>query len=279
MITIEPVDLLAEALWAKTADQAAEALACDESLLGAAVFADCMTPALQGHWSAVELVVGAWHFGVQQALMGFSTRVPDVVWVGSALQVKTLGGEATPRVLVILDAMVADVPSSALLNRFGLGRGMSLNLLQCVRSALPHGPGAFDVPAGFPDLPEGADVERFRRMCEVAVRKMRPPLSYVASQFGLTRQELASLFGVSRQAVDEWESRDRVPNRHAQKLADLVAVAELLDRKLKPGRLQLLVRQPSPAFDGATFLDMVRNNRTSDIRRQTEEALDWAATA
>jgi hypothetical protein len=273
------VDLLKEALWAKTAGEAAKALSGDADLLGASVFADCLGSALQGQWRAVEVVVGAWRGGIDQALVGLSSRVPDVVVKGAEIQLKSIGGVASPRGLAMLHSMVADVPTSPLLAEYGFGPGVSLTLLRWVRLALPHGPGVFEIPTGFPDLPPSADVTRFRRLCEVAVRKMQPPLTYVASQLGLNRQELASLFGVSRQAIDDWEARDRVPERHAQKLTDLVAVAELLDRKLKPGRLQLLVRRPSPAFGGMTFLEMVRQDRLEDVRRQTEEALDWAATA
>jgi transcriptional regulator with XRE-family HTH domain len=273
------VDVLKEALWAKTADEAADALSADTDLLGASVFADCLGPALMGQWRAVEMVVGTWRGAIDEALIGFSPKVSDVVIHGAEIQVKSIGGVASRSGLAMLHSLVADVPTSPLLEKYGFGPGVSLTLLRCVRSALPHGPGVFEIPTGFPDLPLGADVSRFRRLCEIAVRRMVPPLTYVANQFGLSRQELGSLFGVSRQAVDDWETRERVPERHAAKLADLVAVAELLDRKLKPGRLQLVVRRPSPAFGGRSFLDMAREGLLEDVRRQTEEALDWAGTA
>jgi hypothetical protein len=271
---------LSGVLWAETADEAAQSLEdLDEDVLGAATFGACLVPALQGQWNAVELLVGAWHGGVVDALRGFSPKVPDVVVDGNAVFVKSLSGARLASGVEILGALVTEIPTSPLLTRYGLGTGASVTLLNAVRAALPHGPGAFVLPAGYPDLPPGTDLARFRRLCDAASRRMRPPLTYIAEQFGLSRSELGALFGVSRQAVDEWETRGRVPERHAEKVADLVALSELLDRKLKPGRLQLIVRRPSPAFGGRTFMDMVREGKLHEVREQTEAALDWAATA
>jgi hypothetical protein len=270
---------LDKALWATTVEEAAGALEEDQDALGMSVFAACLVPALQGQWAAVELLVGTWNGGVTDVLAGYSHRVPDIVVDRGIFQLKTMSGKVQTIGVAALEARVVDVATSSLLAEYGMGRGTSLTLLHEVRSALPHGPGVFKIPVGYPDLPHGTDFARFRRLCEVALRRMQPPLDYISSQFGLNRQELGSLFGVSRQAVDEWDLRGRIPDRHAVTVSDLVSVAELLDRKLKPGRLQLLIRNPSPAFGGKTFLDMVREGNISELRQQTEQALDWAATA
>jgi DNA-binding XRE family transcriptional regulator len=52
--------------------------------------------------------------------------------------------------------------------------------------------------------------------------------------FELDRTELAKLFGVRRQAVEQWERRG-VPAERRAKLATTVAIGELLAQKLRPG--------------------------------------------
>ena len=94
--------------------------------------------------------------------------------------------------------------------------------------------------------------------------------------FGLNRPELASLL-VTRQAVDQWEAEGFT--KYLPLVADLVAIGELLDRKLKPGRLQMLVRQPSAAYGGLSFIEMIKVGRHKEIHEGLERAFDWSATA
>jgi hypothetical protein len=267
---------LDRALAATSVEEVAEVMEEDTSVT--AVFEQCLRPALYGHWPEVELLVGTWHDGVLDLLRSASIVMPDVTFEMDTALVKTLGGGFDHWVVEAMQARVVDVITSPWITRFGDGIGASVSMVDAVRSGLPHGLGALPRPPGFPGLPDGIDLVRFRRLCEVALRGMRPPLEYVAQVFGLNRPELASLFGVTRQAVDQWEDRG-IPAKYLPLVADLVAIGELLDRKLKPGRLQMLVRQPSAAYGGLSFMEMIKVGRHKEVREGLERAFDWSATA
>jgi transcriptional regulator with XRE-family HTH domain len=264
-----------KALAAESVEEVAEVMAEDSTT--SLLFEQCLRPALFGHWTEVRLLVGTWHDGVLELLHSAGTT-PDVTFEGEAPLVKTLGGEFDPRVVEAMHARVADIVTSPWISRFGDGLGASVTMVDVVRSGLPHGPGPLPRPPGFPGLPRGADLVRFRRLCDVALRGMQPPLEYLEQTFGLNRSELAALFGVSRQAVDQWEARG-IPAQKLPLMADLTAMAELLDRKLKPGRLPILVRQPSPAYDGRSFLEMIKLGRHRELRDGLERAFDWSTAA
>ncbi len=86
------------------------------------------------------------------------------------------------------------------------------------------------------------------------------------------------VFGVSRQAIDQWRSRG-VPAERRAKVADLLAVVDLLDRKLKPGRLPLVARRPAGAFGGRSLLELAAGDEQADLREKVERAFDWSTAA
>src|SRR5207244_5158323 len=66
-------------------------------------------------------------------------------------------------------------------------------------------------------------------------------LRRVAEIFQLDRPGVAEVFGVRRQAVDQWLQRG-VPAERQAKLAAVLSVAELLARKLRPGAVPGVAR-------------------------------------
>ena len=101
----------------------------------------------------------------------------------------------------------------------------------------------------------------------------------VKDLFGLSNSEVANLFGVKRQAVDQWEQSGEVPTARREKLANLLSVGELLERKLSPGRLPLVARRSAEAYGGITMLEMMAFDRDGELRDLTERAFDWSRTA
>jgi transcriptional regulator with XRE-family HTH domain len=97
--------------------------------------------------------------------------------------------------------------------------------------------------------------------------------------FDLTNTEFADLFGVTRQAIEQWERVGDVPAARRARLANLLSVGEILERKLQPGRLPLIARRPAAAYGGQTMLEMVRVGRDQELKEITERALDWSTTA
>ncbi len=104
------------------------------------------------------------------------------------------------------------------------------------------------------------------------------PLRRTMDAFGLSKTDLGALFGVSRQAVDRWR-RDGVPADRQEKLSALLALIDLLERRLKAGRLAGVARRPAPAYGGETMLDLIRQDRHGELLQTTRSSFDWHVSA
>jgi transcriptional regulator with XRE-family HTH domain len=104
------------------------------------------------------------------------------------------------------------------------------------------------------------------------------PLKRLMQAFDLSKTELAALFGVRRQAVDQWLERG-VPGDRQEKLGTLLAIADLLERKLKPGRLPGVARRPADAYDGKTMLELIAADGHRGLLDQVRASFDWASAA
>ncbi len=104
------------------------------------------------------------------------------------------------------------------------------------------------------------------------------PLRRLIEAFDLSKTELGSLFGVRRQAVDQWLDRG-VPADRQEKVQTLLAVVDLLDRKLKPGRLPGVARRPADAYGGKTMLELIEAGRHDELLRRVRESFDWSSAA
>lgn len=75
----------------------------------------------------------------------------------------------------------------------------------------------------------------------------------------LSGPELASILGVSRQAVEQWRD-SRIP---VEKLARIDRVSETVDelsRRFKPLRLPAIVRAPMPILDNRSILQTLKDD-------------------
>jgi hypothetical protein len=66
------------------------------------------------------------------------------------------------------------------------------------------------------------------------------PLERVMATFGLSHTELAGLLGVRPQSASHWLAKD-VPASRREKLGTVLAIVDLLEHKLEPGRLPEVV--------------------------------------
>jgi transcriptional regulator with XRE-family HTH domain len=96
--------------------------------------------------------------------------------------------------------------------------------------------------------------------------------------FSLTRTELARLFGVRRQALDQWESRG-LPSVRQEKLATLGAIADLLTAKLKRDRIPGIARRSTPAYGGRSLLDAIADGDEELVLSELRDAFDWSTAA
>jgi transcriptional regulator with XRE-family HTH domain len=281
--TFEVQEALGRALHADSADE------CAALLSGVAghfdVFREALPHALRGEWPAVNVLVGRWHFLVDDIVKSAADELPDLVkTMDDGFGILTASHQVSGEPIRFLDHLIGDVPFSPLLARFGpdvgVGVGVAVAAIDAIRMLLPGiAPLTMGTSEGWPDLPDGTDAGRFRRLVDLALRSMQPPLFRVKDLFGLTNSEMAGLFGVKRQAVDQWEHGGEVPAARREKLANLISVGELLERKLSPGRLPLVARRGAGAYGGITMLDMVASDRDAELRDLTERAFDWSGTA
>jgi len=86
------------------------------------------------------------------------------------------------------------------------------------------------------------------------------------------------MFGASRQAASSWLDRG-VPPARKPKLFTVLNVADLLERKLKPGRLPAVVRRTAAAYGGRSMLQQIEADRHEELLASVRESFDWSATA
>lgn len=270
---------LGRALQAETADECAKLLSDVPGQFD--VFREAMPHALRGEWPAVTVLVSHWHSLVDDIVKSAADELPDLVQrINSGFGIMTASHHVRREPIQYLDHLIGDVPFSPLIARFGQDVGVGVAAIDAFRMLLPGIPQlTLGLSPGWPDLPEGIDSMRFRRLVDLALRSMQPPLVRVKELFGLSNSEVADLFSVKRQAVDQWEQGGEVPTARREKLANVLSVGELLERKLSPGRLPLVARRSADIYGGITMLDMVASNRDAELRELTERAFDWSGTA
>lgn len=103
-------------------------------------------------------------------------------------------------------------------------------------------------------------------------------LDEIQGAFGLSKSELGRLFGVSRQAVDQWRARS-IPGGRQEKAATIAALADLLSHQLKAERLPGIARRPSRAYGGLTMLEMLERDRHRELLERVRRSFDWATAA
>lgn len=103
-------------------------------------------------------------------------------------------------------------------------------------------------------------------------------LGTIEEAFELNTTELARLFGVSRQAFDQWRERG-VPGARQTKVATVAEIADLLAHRLKPERIPGAARRPAAAYGGLTMLEMIERDRHQELLEQIRRSFDWSVTA
>lgn len=102
----------------------------------------------------------------------------------------------------------------------------------------------------------------------------RDLLDPAAETLGLTDTELASLFGVKRQAISQWRSKG-LPAARQEKASSVAAIADLLRRRLRRERIPGIARRPARAYGGLTMLEMIERDRHEELRGLITRSFDW----
>ncbi len=119
---------------------------------------------------------------------------------------------------------------------------------------------------------------RFYRAVSDELARVRTPLDRIASVLGVSRTEPGRLFGVRRQAIEQWQARG-VPGERQEKLATLGAIADQLTAKLKPDRIPGVVRRPAAAYGGRSIIEAIAAGHERLVLQELRDAFDWGASA
>lgn len=261
------------------ADDPADAAVALRAVVGLSIsrFEEALPTALGGGFAAVVVVTTNWDSLLEEALRSVSAAVPGSLEATDVREIR-LHGEVVDWLPASLRAAVAAAPFSRYVGAFGPGVGMAMACVAEVREAVMELQPLPSPQTGLPRFGDSVDVLRFRRLVDLAIRGMAPPLERLQEALGLSTAELGEVFGVTRQAIDQWRIRGVPPDRRS-KVADILAVVDLLDRKLKAGRLPLVARRPASGFGGRSLLELAASNEHAQLREQVERAFDWSSAA
>jgi hypothetical protein len=241
--------------------------------------------ALEGSDEATRQYVRCSHVLTLRVLDEAHRTRPDVVVrTGDGhLALIDVKGTARRAPVEALETASAEAPFGPWTARFPLEEAVALDLTSRVRQLI--GLRALDPAPADPGLGEVVDVDdltALRFLRRVRFHLNHPdeehPLRRLMDAFELSKTGLASLFGVRRQAVDQWLERG-VPSERQEKMQTLIAICDLLERKLKPGRLAGVARRPANAYGGKTMLELIAADQHRELLELVRASFDWATAA
>gem|GEM_PF-6081058 len=106
--------------------------------------------------------------------------------------------------------------------------------------------------------------------------RVESPLQQVQDLLDLNTAELGRLFGMSRQAAAQWLARG-VPAARQVQVSTALAASELLQRKLKAGRLPAAARKSAEAYGGLSMLQMIESGQEQKLLDKIRASFDWSA--
>lgn len=244
--------------------------------------------ALAGDRDQVRAYVGAYRELTSRVMTAVASVRPELLKIDEQGQVIVAVDFKSRRrsrttvswVRVALEQEAINVPFGDWVGTLGTGRGTAVAVVALLRATLP-GAQPLELPPKrrLPDwqLLE-RDVLRFSRAVTDELSRRELPLDHIASAFELNRTELAALFGVRRQALDQWDARG-VPAERQEKLATLGEIVDLLVAKLKQDRIPGVVRRSAAAYNGQSILECIAADQQDLVLNELRDAFDWGAAA
>ena len=242
--------------------------------------------AVHGRRSAVRTYVRTYSSLIDRLIRTAHEARPNLVVEIESNHFAIIDAEGTPsrfsELLLRLGAIEA--PFSPWVIGFGPGRGVALSLVSDFRTVLA-GCEPLSIPKALAKLPHWTvDPVEFARFVRSVVEELHvdrtsaADLERVRRLFDLSNSELARLFGTSRQAATSWLING-VPSARLPKLHTVLNAGELLERKLKAGRIAAVARQRADAYGGMSMLEMISADRQEELLEDIRNSFDWAATA
>jgi DNA-binding XRE family transcriptional regulator len=248
-----------------------------------------VSDALGGEPSQVKAYVDAYRKFGSQMLTAVGQARPDLIIFDerhNAIELveakasMTESKESVRWLKAALDQGAMSAPFSEWVGTLGVSRGTAVAFVAQLRSMLPgtepiRTPREHKLPAWALSDDEAV---RFYRAVGDELARVRSPLERIAELLGVSRTELAHLFGVRRQAIEQWEARG-LPAERQEKLATLNAIVDLLAAKVKADRIPAVVRRAAPAYNGRSILDAIGAGDETLVLSEVRNAFDWAAAA
>ena len=97
----------------------------------------------------------------------------------------------------------------------------------------------------------------------------------IMAALDLNINEVAALFGVSRYTAAQWLERG-VPSDRQAKMATVAAVCDLLERKLKPGRVPGIARRPARVYGGRSLLQVIADDEHEWLLASVRDSFELA---
>ncbi|MGH2714659.1 MAG: hypothetical protein ACRDM7_12385 [Thermoleophilaceae bacterium] len=244
--------------------------------------------ALAGDRQQVRAYVSAYRELTDRMLNVVGEGRPDLVIIDEhqrvlvAVEGKVRGRQPTTVswVKAALEQEAMSAPFSDWVGTLGAGRGTAVAVVALLRATLPGTQPL--APPRKRRLPEWQlderGVVRFYRSVVDELSRVETPLDHIASVLGLTQTELAALFGVRRQALDQWQARG-VPAERQEKLATLGEIADLLTTKLKRDRIPGVVRRGAPAYGDRSIIEAIAAGDEERVLSELRDAFAWAVAA
>jgi transcriptional regulator with XRE-family HTH domain len=244
--------------------------------------------ALAGDRGQVRLYVDAYRRLVERILDAVVEARSDLVAVDrrtgglAVAELRASGSRmvTTSWLRAALEQSAMSAPFTDWLVSLGVGKGTAVAFVARMRETLPGvEPLRVPIERRLPEWDLDAnDAPRFCRSVADELERAEAPLARIRTVLGLSRTELAALFGVRRQALDHWDANG-VPAERREKLATIEEVADLLAAKLKRDRIPGVVRRPSPAYGNSSALDAIAADDQDLVLAELRDAFDWAAAA
>ena len=239
-----------------------------------------LTAALEGSPEGARQYVRSYRLLTEEIIGEAHRTLPDaVVDAGNGcLAIADAHGQPARALFGVLENASVEAPFTAWANEFEPAEAVALYAANHVRSLV--GALVLTPPAEPLRLFDDLAAQRFQRCVrrELSEPGSDNPLARLMRLFKLSKSELGRLFGVSRQAVDGWLANG-VPADREEKLATLLALADLLERKLKTDRIPGVARRPADAYGGKTMLELIVDDRQRELLNLVRDSFAWSQAA
>jgi hypothetical protein len=239
-----------------------------------------LAAAFEGSPEGARLYVRSYRLLAEELVGEAHRALPDaVVDAGNGrLAIADARGQPARALFGVLETASVEAPFTTWANEFDAAEAVALYAANHVRSLV--GARVLAPPAEPLRLFDDLAAQRFQRCVrrELSEPGNDNPLARLMRLFALSKSELGRLFGVSRQAVDGWLTHG-VPAERQDKLATLLALADLLDRKLKTDRIPGIARRPADAYGGKTMLELITEDRQRELLGLVRASFAWSQAA